>query len=224
MSMRAIEEYINENKGLLSLLGIFAAISALFLTIPNPSESLQRVQFLFLLLFFFVLVSVAGRSLVWSDKNDTLVNSLFSITFFLAAFEVGKTLYFDYGMQLRTYLLEPAILIVVFLGISQHVNNWYHKQSFLFFGGKTAEVLFPVISLFGVFLLQRSYLLFARGEEIRLSIFENVLRDTYLFLLVALSFSLLMLITKQKTKKFAIGMIILHILVFLWVASYKFIL
>lgn len=222
--MKAIEEYINENKGLLSLLGIFAAISALFLTIPNPSESLQRVQFLFLLLFFFVLVFAAGRSLVWPDKNDTLINSLFSITFFLAAFEVGKMLYFDYGMQLRAYLLEPAILIVIFLGISQHVNAWYHKQSFPFFGGKTAEALFPVISLYGIYLLQRSYLLFAQGEEIGWSMLESVLKDTYLFLLITLSFSLLMLIANQRTKKFVVGMIILHILVFLWVAIDKFIL
>lgn len=210
--MSVLEQYVAENKGVLTLLAAFATISALFLSISSPSESLRDVQFLTLLLFFFVLVLASTQAVMWSHKNDTVMNALFSTTFLLATVEIGKLIYFDYRGHVSTYLLQPAVACVVLFGTLRIISK-FNKISFDFFGGKVLAAILAPIVLYGVTVLQRGYFQFARGNTINPSLFRDVFLDTYPYLLLILSTGILLFVSDGLSKRFLLLLIAAHFLV-----------
>jgi len=213
--------YVSDNIKLITGLGVFATITALFLNldINQFGESLRFLQLLLLVLLFIFLAFFSAITVAWIIKNaDSYFGSIIFITLLLLLYFFGRFILSNYSSEFRSYtgwiggvvsLMILGWLISLFTGIVRKINDSKYKNVFLVFGG-----FFIYIIFFGL------HHIFSTYSNLGTLGFSNLL--SYLFsptvLILITWFVFIDLVTTyvwQKPKKWQIFLLFSPVVVYL---------
>jgi len=113
--------YISDNSKIITALGVFATITALFLNLNMDQfgTSLKFLQLILLILLFVFLIFFSVITFLWIVKNaDSYFGSIIVFTLFLLIYSLGKFIINNYSSEFRFYLnLISIVILLILLGL-----------------------------------------------------------------------------------------------------------
>jgi len=152
--LESFDKYIEDNIRLITGLGVFATITALFLnlSIDQFGDSLKFLQLLLLILLFIFLVFFSAITAIWIIKNaDSYFGSIIFATLLLLLYYFGRFAVSNYSSELKSYTVWiswPVLLIVfgllknLFAKFRRKISDSRYKEVFYILGPFFIYIIF----------------------------------------------------------------------------------
>lgn len=153
--------FYRNNKDLIEITGFLGVIAALFLYLPNKSESLRMVQ-AFLLMIFSCFVTYIIYKIINENKENTpygiVINRMIiSVVLMIFVFNVFRFTYQEYKIELFRYCKSTIIGIIILLSlyivkVRRIIEKYFNKK---LFWNIVEEIITSAIVICGLYLISK---------------------------------------------------------------------
>jgi hypothetical protein len=152
--LKSFNRYVSDNIRIITGLGVFATITALFLNldINQFGESLRFLQLLLLVLLFIFLAFFSAITVIWIIKNaDSYFGSIIFTTLLLLLGFFGAFIVSNYSPEFRSYIgwIAGALSLMIFGWLTRlftlilrKIKDSRYEDSLFVFGGFFVYVIF----------------------------------------------------------------------------------
>jgi hypothetical protein len=181
-----LSKYAGDNKESLSIVGVVATITALFLNLNQDfySQSLKDLQLLLLLFLALTLIFLSLKTLFWfKEKADSFLGGFISYTLFFFVWKLVLFINENFRQELvgylnSNYIIATIILISYLLSVESNLRDRIPQNIFK----PAIEALIGFIYMYVSNILISLYSIFLTTQKYSFSILLETLKTPYLYL------------------------------------------